>query len=572
MASAPTVRRSRRLGRSLSALWVAGILGVTLSVVGLLSLPTYRAYKRQRGREAARRSLQHLGTNGLELSLQQARLANALAPTDLWTRRALARVAEKAGFPDSMALHQTLVATPGSTHEDLLCAARVALRTRTLDLGLDWTRQLMKEVSGDPEAWWIHNQLLRHAGSVPRQAAAVALALQKWPDDPRFLIDLADVQLKLRDPEANKAGQAGLWKLATQRTEPPEVQLRAAELLAQAPGLGEADWTRLISALEESQAQSWSHRLLATQFHLARQPAKRQQLMDEVQRNMPAELSVQDRLGFAVWFLQHGEPQRALGVLDGASAPSVFGLIECRVDCLFAMGAVDRLESMCGERNLLPEPMRLAVQGALKFREQKPSDAEPLMRASLTSAGPYLPVVAPFILRHSQQAAHPGLVRECLEALLRVPGPDLDAARQLLRLHSRDRSVAPSLQILRHLNQRMPSEPSIALERAWFELLTGQNLDWATAQVQSLAAQAPDHPDIAFASALARWRRGEFEQALDLIETRAADPSTLLPRRRIVYALVLHSVGRREVARRVVQTLSDDDLRMELDALVAPLR
>lgn len=572
MVSTPAVSRRRRFSRSLLALWVAGGLGVALVVSGFLGLPAYRAYKRQRAREAARRSLQHLGTNGVERSLQEARLASALAPNELWARRALARVAEQVGFADSLALHQAVVATPGSTQEDLLFAARVALRTRTLDLGLAWTRQLMKEASGEPEAWWIHNQLLRHAGSIPRQAAAVAEALKKWPDDPRFLFDLADVQLKLRDPEANKAGQAMLWRLATQRTDPMEVQLRAAELLSQAPGMGDAEWTRLISALEEFQAQSWSHRLLATRFQLARHPSTRRQIMEELQSNMPVDLSEPDRLSFAVWFLQNAEPQRALAVLDSATAPSALRMVECRVDCLFAMGAADRLEALCRETGLLPEPMRLAVKGALKFREQKPGDAEPLMRASLTTAGPYLAVVAPFILRHSQQASHPVLVRECLEALLQVPGPDLDAARQLLRLHSRDRSVGPSLRILRHLNQRMPSEPAIALERAWFELLTGQNLDWATAQVQSLAEQAPDNADVAFASALARWRRGEFEQALDLIESKASDPSTLLPRRRIVYALVLHSVGRREAARRVVQTLSNDDLRTEMDALVAPLR
>jgi hypothetical protein len=122
------------------------------------------------------------------------------------------------------------------------------------------------------------------------------------------------------------------------------------------------------------------------------------------------------------------------------------------------------------------------------------------------------------------------------------------------------------------LNKRLPSENSILLERVWMELILGENLDWATTQITEISKKAPDNLEVKYAMALAHWRAGKPDLALNLIESTEQDPSKLSPRQRAAYLLSLGAAGNREAARRMAQGLPANDLRIELEALIAPYR
>jgi len=558
----------RRIGYS-KRLLIFLVLLVMAGTVGSLTVrPLYRLVRLKRSRIAAEDSIRLLERGKSAEALNKARVAAMLAPGEAASLRAMARVAESLAASDSMEFQRALVNSSDCLREDLVRGVREAVRTQSVDIGFQWIQRLLREDPGDPEIWLLLNENLRQAGVVARLVAATEEACRRFPDNPRLALDHAQALLQSRDSRSTADATATLWRLTA---EPSAVQLPAIQWLLRSPNLRPAEVEKLLELLDRSESSSFAHRFLAAKSRVERALGDRPLVIDRFLGSIPSNLEQGQRVAVAQWLMEAGETSRARRVLDEVSEEPTLPLILTRIDCLFASGSMAELKSVAESRSL-PNPIQLAVRGAILLREGRKEEGELLLREALAKGRPYSELVAPFVRRHGEAAGIPALGIAALNTLLGIPGPDLNAARTLLRIHSKDRSLRPSVAVLRHLNKRLPSENSILLERVWMELILGENLDWATTQITEISKKAPDNLEVKYAMALAHWRAGKPDLALNLIESTEQDPSKLSPRQRAAYLLCLGAGGNREAARRMAQGLPANDLRIELEALIAPYR
>ena len=102
------------------------------------------------------------------------------------------------------------------------------------------------------------------------------------------------------------------------------------------------------------------------------------------------------------------------------------------------------------------------------------------------------------------------------------------------------------------------------------EVLFGEHTDWAMTTLGRLTEARPDQPGWRFGLALATWRKGDVQAALNLIEQAGQDWDKLDHRCRTVYVVVLGANQQRAAARRLARQIPTERLSVQEKALLTP--
>ena len=104
-------------------------------------------------------------------------------------------------------------------------------------------------------------------------------------------------------------------------------------------------------------------------------------------------------------------------------------------------------------------------------------------------------------------------------------GANPDALRGQIRNLPPTATAADGLEISPQLLALQPQDPSARLSTAFFELLTGQNVEQAAATAEEFLAADPESVDIRRVAALARLRTDRADEGLEISPTTTANPA-----------------------------------------------
>ena len=348
---------------------------------------------------------------------------------------------------------------------------------------------------------------------------------------------------------------------------------QAAQTLAGLPDLKPAEAETLARVLESSATNSLSRSLLSLQLRILSQPARTNEWFEKALALVPTNGPVPEVCQLVLWLTERNGLAFAGGHVPEARCRTNLLLMVARLDYLVGINDSAGLASAVGDSgNVLDPGMRSAATGALASKQGRRDEAERAFRAALDAGGSRVMLVAPFVAREAERQGYNAVAVQALQLAMETPGREMDAARRILRLLENDPNPAQGLATMRRLHSKLPTDETIVLERAWQELLAGENSAWALAELQRLAGARPEDGGVRFALALAEWRNGRASEALTTMEKVPVELESLTPRQRVVYAVVLGANDQREAARRVVRGIPAGPGAATYEALLQPWR
>lgn len=563
-------RPTRRFGGSRKFL-VGVVVLVVLAIAGRFGLPpVYRMVKASRARKAAAAAERSVEAGRLEEAARFSRVAFELAPNEPEVLRVVALLSARLGRPESVTHFMAYRATGRMTLDERIAMAEAAIRFGRIDVARPVLAELTAESPTNRHVWRLAQAHARQAGEPGRAIALARSVVSQFGGDAEAEFELATLLLATRRPVLMGEGRRILWGLALGRTSFGQA---AAQALAQLPGLTPSESGMLARVLESETARTLPRSLLALQLRMRAHPERREEWLGKAVALVPTNGPVPEVCQLVLWLTERDGLRLAAGHLPEARCRTNLLLMAARLDYLVGVDDSTGLEAALADKeNVLDLGMRSAALGALAAKQGKREEADRAFRAALDAAGSRVILVAPFVAREAERHRMTPVAVLALQRWMEAPGMGMEAARRILRLLEGDPDPRQALETLRKLHAKLPTEESVILERAWLELLAGENAVWASGEVQRLAQLRPDDTALRFALALAEWRNGKAAEALATVEREAVDLEKMGVRQRVVYALVLGSNDQREAARRIVRGIPEGPATAVYEGLLKPWR
>ncbi len=563
-------RPTRRFGHSRQFL-VGMVLLVVLGIACRFGAPPlYGMVKASRARKSALSAEQMVKVDRLEEAARLSRVAYELAPNEPEVLRVVALLSARLGRPEAVTYFMAYRATGRMTLEERITMADTAIRFGRIDVARPVLAELTAESPTNRHVWRLALAHARQAGELGRAISMARSVVSRFGGDAEAEYELATLLLTTRKPVLMGEGRRILWGLALGRT---SLDLESARTLAQLPGLTPAESETLARVLESGSAKNLSRSLLALQLRMRAHPERGEEWMGKAVALVPTNGPVPDVCQLVLWLTERDGLRLAAGHLPEARCRTNLLLMAARLDFLVGVDDSAGLAAAVADKdNVLDSGMRSAAVGALAGKQGKRDEAERAFRAALDAAGSRVVLVAPFVAREAERYRMIPVAVQALQLWMEAPGMGMEAARRILRLLEAAPDPRQALETLRKLHAKLPTEDSVIVERAWLELLAGENPAWALGEVQRLAQLRPDDATLRFVLALGEWRNGKAADALATVEKVPVELDSLNVRQQVVYATLLGANDQREAARRIVRALPEGPATAAYEALLKPWR
>jgi predicted Zn-dependent protease len=563
-------RPTRRFGSSRQFLLGIVVL-VILAIAGRFGVPPlYGVVKASRARKAALSAERMVEADRLEEAARLSRVAYELGPNEPEVLRVVALLSARLGRPESVTYFMAYRATGRMNLDERIAMAEAAIRFGRVDVARPVLAELTTESPTNRHVWRLAQAHARQAGDLGRSIALARSVVSQFGGDAEAEYELATQLLRTRKPPLMGEGRRILWGLALGRT---SIDQAAAQALAQLPVLTPSESETLARVLESGANKTLPRSLLALQLKMRSHPERGDEWLGKAVALVPTNGPVPDVCQLVLWLTERDGLKLAAGHLPEARCRTNLLLMAARLDFLVGVDDSAGLEAAVADKeNVLDSGMRSAALGALAAKQGKRDEAERAFRAALDAAGSRVILVAPFVAREAERYRMTPVAVQALQLWMEAPGMGMEAARRILRLLESDPNPRQALETLRKLHAKLPTEESVILERAWLELLAGENPAWALGAVVRLAEQRPDDATLRFVQALAEWRNGKAAAALTTVEKVPVELESLNVRQQVVYALVLGANDQREAARRIVRGIPEEPATATYELLLKPWR
>lgn len=563
-------RPTRRFGHSRQFLLGLVVL-VVLGIAGRFGAPpVYRTVKAGRARKAALSAEHMVKADRLEEAARLSRVAYELAPNEPEVLRVVALLSARLGRPEAVTYFMAYRATGRMTLDERIAMAEAAIRFGRIDVARPVLVELTSEAPTNRHVWRLAQAHARQAGELGAAIAMARRVVSQFGGDAEAEYELATLLLMSRKPALMGEGRRILWGLALGRT---SLDQAAAQALAQLPGLTPAESETLARVLDSGASKTLSRSLLALQLRMRAHPERGEEWLEKAVSLVPTNGPVPDVCQLVLWLTERDGLRLAGGHLPEARCRTNLLLMAARLDFLVGVDDSAGLEAAVADKeSVLDSGMRSAALGALAGKQGKRDEAERAFRAALDAAGSRVMLVAPFVAREAERYRMIPVAVQALQLWMEAPGMGMEAARRILRLLEVEPNPRQALETLRKLHAKLPAEESVIVERAWLELLMGENPAWAVGEVQRLVQMRPDDASLRFVQGLAEWRSGKAADALATVEKVPVDVENLNVRQRVVYATVLGANDQREAARRIVRGIPEGPAKATYEPLLKPWR
>jgi len=141
----------------------------------------------------------------------------------------------------------------------------------------------------------------------------------------------------------------------------------------------------------------------------------------------------------------------------------------------------------------------------------------------------------------------------------------------LNRFYARQRDTIGLLKVARKMQAWNPSNRSASNNQAIIQLLLDKNVESATRIAEANYQHAPYQPAFTATLAFARYRQGNFAEAIALLKPLVESDEEIAPQALLYYALALEAHGNQEQARDLIGQINREKLLKEEGELLEQL-
>ena len=558
-------RRARLKGRLALGL---GLL-VLLMLIGMASLPAYRALKRWRADQLMSEAEKSVERGSLVEAYQSARSAHGLDPNNLRALRMLAEMYEGTGAREALAYRRSVAESAGATGQDRAAYLRVLIRAGRLDLADEFVRKMGVTGRADPVVAALIADLLRMRGQ-PEEARAVEdLAAASSVLGEKTTAELIQARGRLESPDPAERAQARATLLRIGASKVPEAR-DALRILAAAPDRTEKETREIIRLLEANPLNPAADFFLAKTLTLELRPDWRGAVLEEA-RKLWSGGTEEQRTALAEFLMRHGDAQ---GVLDLPVTRRGRAFL-LRLDALARLGRWptirEELVLASAEKNAL-DPFFIEVFQARVAQEMREISMADVRWKQAMSKAAGNPQKLEFLANFAEKSGNLPMAAEAYRSMVKFPAAAVPGYLGLIRVAEKRADMRQLRDVLGELSRQLPEDPAPKNDLAYLNLLFNERIDDSLQISRDLVSALPDRAAYRTTLALAYLRKNESQKALAAYDETKIDWSAALPGWQAVRAAVLAANGREEEARRLAASINWDRLKPQERDLVRTLR
>jgi len=542
----------------LGALAVAAVLGYRPAKQMLLA---------RRSQEALREAQAAIEARQLQTTLSKLRAAMILAPNDPGVLRLTARFLSLNGQAGAMRYWDQLLASGQASMADRQAQVRFAQQLGRPDLAQARLDELARLDPDGAVTQELQLQQIAATGNWPAVISGARQSLQKHPDHPGLRLVLA--RSLAGSPQAEDNLEA-LKELRALTQLEGEIAREATRLLIAQAGVPVEELRQLATRLD-SEWGSLADRLTAHSVRWELEPDARTGIVVSVRQLFTAESSDEDKVAILQWLRRHDAAEEAANLVSKSVALKSEPLFLARFELLLDRRDWAEADAWLADaKDRLPADALACAGALLAHGQERTADVARHLQIALQAAATRYPRVN-FIANLAQRLEQPEVAMQAWARLLPDERYGIIAAHSIvahLPAHPN-----PELERLayRRLAQMMPAEAEAEAQHAYLQLLDQENIGDAESTFQRLFLKYPESRQLAVALALAAFRKGNFTQALTLVESSGLDWQKQEPHIQAIYAAVLAANQEGREARRLLETIPLQRLRPQERKLLLPL-
>jgi tetratricopeptide (TPR) repeat protein len=558
-------RHARLKGRLALGL---GLL-VLLMLIGMASLPAYRALKRWRADQLMNGAEKSVERGSLVEAYQSARSAHGLDPINLRALRMLAEMYEGTGAREALAYRRSVAESAGATGQDRAAYLRVLIRAGRLDLADEFVRKMGVTGRADPVVAALIADLLRMRGQ-PEEARAVEdLAAASSVLGEKTTAELIQARGRLESPDPAERAQARATLLRIGASKVPEAR-DALRILAAAPDRTEKETREIIRLLEANPLNPAADFFLAKTLTLELRPDWRGAVLEEA-RKLWSGGTEEQRTALAEFLMRHGDAE---GVLDLPVTRQGRAFL-LRLDALARLGRWptirEELVLASAEKNAL-DPFFIEVFQARVAQEMREISMADVRWKQAMSKAAGNPQKLEFLANFAEKSGNLPMAAEAYRSMVKFPAAAVPGYLGLIRIAEKRADVRQLRDVIGELSRQLPEDPAPKNDLAYLNLLLNDRIDDSLQISRDLVSALPDRAAYRTTLALAYLRKNESQKALAAYDETKIDWSAALPGWQAVRAAVLAANGQEEEARRLAASINWDRLKPQERDLVRTLR
>lgn len=561
-----------------ATVWIRRI-GIAFAVIAALALVAKLVYGPAKvvwGRRYAAASEELWKAGKYEDSGQKLRAALQFAPRDTSVLRWAAKYCAQAGLAQGLNYYEMLIGSRQASRQDRVAYAELALRLNRLDLG---GRELTQLLGIEPEAIDLLVLLAsqqRMARDIDAAVRTARRALQLNPSSLRLQLLLGTLLLEYRThPElAPEARRLLMGVVVSHAPESADAAIR----LASNRGLARGDIEVLIKYFNEFPPRSMTERLLAMDLKLMANPAASNRMVADTVTSLLPELKSTNVAAVINWSILRGGAAQLLEGLPGGSAQTNVTILALRGVALAEMENWTELDALLETHASKFEPFIVEkLRGQSAMGRGKTAEAQTHFQAAIAANGVQGSQLRAFAreleaMRLPVVAAQANLRAMSLGTRLGDASVLLNAGLEVLRLLAPTDEAQTIRDTLLQLSKALPGDDALAGERAWYDLMFREQIDYSAGVARRLHKNNPNDDQWRVLLALAELQSNRPNEALQLLEEPPIDWSKARPRWKAVYAGALGAAQRREAARRFASQIPEGSLKSVELQLVTPWR
>ena len=292
---------------------------------------------------------------------------------------------------------------------------------------------------------------------------------------------------------------------------------------------------------------------------------QKEAVQDLTSRLREREASVDERTAAARWLVGLKEHDAVLALVSADEASAHAGALLVRIDALSELDRWDECSELIetNRGGTVPDTLyhlfRARIAGTRGDRDQEEAEKRRLRQVMQFAELPHIL----FAARYAETCGWKAEAFAAWRILASDTGAKPDALRGQIRNLPPTATAADGLEISRELLALQPQDPSARLSTAFFELLTGQNVEQAAATAEEFLAADPESTDIRRVAALARLRTGQAAEGLDIMPDDNGEP-----RWQTLHAALLRASGQTAAADQLATKVDGSSLTAEEKALL----
>ncbi|MDB6130231.1 MAG: hypothetical protein JWM04_1338 [Verrucomicrobiales bacterium] len=516
--------------------WTIAVILILALGAALSAKPLYQKFKQKRAGSLLEEGLVFQRDGQLDLAYQRGRAVVDLMPENMAAYRLVAQVLTQQKKPEALGYWGRIVTSKEAMENDYLAILDIGFQMNYMDIVEKYLGEALQKFPDSKDLLKRASLYFSAKNDLDRSVYFAQKYLLRAPGDEDMRLLMSRQLLTLGQPQNVAVARTNLLQLAGNST---LLALPSIEILTRFSDLSHSEMEMMVARLTSLGSQDPKFELLARQLDVRLHPEKRSAIFAETMERAKGG-TLREFAEGAKWLFQQSAFTEVLQLV-GQRATENKELFLIYADSLAGLGRWKDLEKALMQPDLPLEKFFQELylgRVALELGRKGEADRHWKDAYSLAQASPNA------LQYYAEYCEKIGRIADS-ESAYRTLSQKQQTAKygllNLLRLAEAEGDLKNIRMLLKEYEGKFPNETAVKNDLNYIDLLTGNNVEAAKSQAETLFNQYPSVFAFRTTLALGYLKKREVQKATDLYKGLTLDWMTLLPGWQAVYVSVLGS-------------------------------